>query len=150
MDNKSYMPDGYISKDLPPAWKRQPCRMNTLEKFRFLGILKNSEDFEKMSFCSSCGRPLFWDFNKLTGEIVATPCEVCEKRTPMDKDEKTEYIAWLKRFAAAQHGDDCLRCSHSMSGDDEAGNQILVCMDCPGHEGEVLTVDENSFCLNFN
>ena len=45
---------------------------------------------------------------------------------------------------------DCLICGHSMSADDKDGEQILVCADCIGREGELITVAEDFFCENYN
>lgn len=68
----------------------------------------------------------------------------------MKKSNPQMKSCTTKREAYAGLTRDCLSCSHSMSTDDEAGEQILVCADCVGHEGSFITVAEDFCCENYN
>ena len=94
MRKNNNMPDSYLSADIKP-WETTG-HVSTLTRFFYGSFLKYESDFEKMSFCSFCGRPLQWELNRMTGGIERMPCAVCTVFLPMNEEEKSEYIAWLK------------------------------------------------------
>lgn len=94
MADKNKYPDSYISADIKP-WITKGD-VDWLRAFLFKRLLEMEDDFPQMAFCSCCGTPLTYEFNRYTGKIVLAPCEKCKVIKPMDDEEKAEFLDWVR------------------------------------------------------